>query len=242
MDQIPTPKYMSTPKTTKFFGISRDTLLRWGKANIITFYNTRPDGQGHMRWDINSFRGVIHKADKNIIPKPMFEKAEETKSEKRGICYCRVLTRNHMDELKTQIDLIQEKYPNFEVIKDFGSGTNFKRRGFMKILDQAVKGDISTIVITHKDVLTRIGFELFEWLFQKLNISLVVLNQNTESEKYELYKDLMSIVRNFSVKAGGKYKKQNIEYESSKTEEYEKPEDDEAEEVVSEKEEIEADA
>ncbi|MCP4117194.1 MAG: recombinase family protein, partial [Desulfobacteraceae bacterium] len=57
------------------------------------------------------------------------------------ICYCRVSSYKQKDDLNRQVDLMQEKYPDAKVIKDIGSGLNFKRKGLKAILEQAIKGD-----------------------------------------------------------------------------------------------------
>ena len=82
------------------------------------------------------------------------------KPTKRNICYCRVSTSSQKEDLERQVEFFRCKYPNHEIIKDIGSGLNFKRKGFNSILDFAIKGDIGEVVVTHKDRLGRIGFEL----------------------------------------------------------------------------------
>ena len=58
---------------------------------------------------------------------------------RRKICYCRVSTRNQKDDLGRQEAFLREKYPDYEVIRDIGSGLNFKRKGLKTILEFACK-------------------------------------------------------------------------------------------------------
>jgi predicted site-specific integrase-resolvase len=50
---------------------------------------------------------------------------------------------------------MKNKFPTYEIIKDIGSGLNYKREGLKKIIEMAIKGEIDEIVITYKDRLTR---------------------------------------------------------------------------------------
>ena len=48
---------------------------------------------------------------------------------KRNIYYCRVTTSSQKEDLERQIEYFRCKYPDYEIIKDIGSGLNFKRKG-----------------------------------------------------------------------------------------------------------------
>ncbi|MCP4054556.1 MAG: IS607 family transposase, partial [Mesoflavibacter sp.] len=109
-----------------------------------------------------------------------------------------------------QVDLMQEKYPDAKVIKDIGSGLNFKRKGLKAILEQAIKGDCVNLYIAHKDRLCRFGFDLIEWIFKRNNGKIVVLNEIDLSPDQELTQDLLSILHVFSCRMHGlrSYRKQ----------------------------------
>mgnify|MGYP001567129410 FL=1 len=71
---------------------------------------------------------------------------------------------------------MQQQFPNHEIIKDIGSGINFKRPGLLKIITASLNGELNEIVVAHKDRLTRFAFDLLEWLFKQHNTKLVVLD------------------------------------------------------------------
>jgi predicted site-specific integrase-resolvase len=103
--------------------------------------------------------------------------------------------------------MLQSQYPDFEVVKDIASGINFKRRGLISILDHVFAGNVSTIVVAHRDRLTRFGFELFQYVFNKFNVSLEVLSDNDiEEPSTELAKDLLSIITVFTARYYGSRK------------------------------------
>ena len=56
------------------------------------------------------------------------------------ICYCRVSSYDQKEDLDRQILYLTEKYPEHEIIKDIGSGINFKRKGLLKIVNLAIEG------------------------------------------------------------------------------------------------------
>ncbi len=78
------------------------------------------------------------------------------------VCYCRVSSNKQRDDLASQIAYLHGLFPDAEVIKDIGSGLNYKRKGLRAILERVVRPDKLTIVVACRDRLTRFGFELIE--------------------------------------------------------------------------------
>ena len=54
----------------------------------------------------------------------------------------------------------KKKKWNYEVIKDLGSGVNYKKRGLNKLLELICAGKVAKLVLTHKDRLLRFGSPL----------------------------------------------------------------------------------
>ena len=46
---------------------------------------------------------------------------------------------------------MHEKFPEAEIIQDFGSGINFKRKGLQRLLERILRGDKLRIVVAHRD-------------------------------------------------------------------------------------------
>ena len=65
-----------------------------------------------------------HKEDICTIEKNTF---------KQNYCYCRVSTRGQLNDLQRQVEFFQSKYHNHRIIRDIGSGLNFKRKGLKTI-------------------------------------------------------------------------------------------------------------
>jgi len=169
-----------TPReAARILQVTTRTLYNWDKEGRIRCIKTNA---GHRRY---------------ILPHV---------SNKRGrkICYCRVSTRGQKKDLERQIEFFKNEYPNHEIISDYGSGINFKRKGFTTLLDSAVKGNISEVVVTYKDRLCRFGFELLQRIIENhSNGKIVVLDRKETSPQEELVNDLLSIVTVFSSRLYG---------------------------------------
>jgi predicted site-specific integrase-resolvase len=105
--------------------------------------------------------------------------------------------------LERQVEYFRCKYPDYEIVKDIGSGLNFKRKGFNTILDSAIKGDIGEVVVTHKDRLCRFGFELVLRIIESTNGKILVLDKEETSPEKELVNDILSIITVFSSRLYG---------------------------------------
>ena len=81
-----------------------------------------------------------------------------------------VLSNGQKNDLVRQKEKLREKYPNYEIIEDIGSGINFTRRGLLKIIEMAIEGKIKELVIVHKDKLTRFGYELIEHIIKNIQM------------------------------------------------------------------------
>ncbi|WP_347566264.1 IS607 family transposase [Scytonema sp. UIC 10036] len=94
---------------------------------------------------------------------------------------------------------LSRRAPDSEVIREVGSGMNFKRKKFMALMHRVHEGEVSQIVVGHKDRLCRFGFDFVEW-FCNLNGCKIVLGKTELSPHQELMQDFLSIMHGFSSK------------------------------------------
>jgi len=180
-------KLLRPEQASKLLNITQQSLINWTNQGKLECVRTK--GQ-HRRFYMSS-----------IVP---FLPAETIEKQKRKICYCRVSTSSQKEDLNRQIEFFRLKYPEHEIIKDIGSGINFKRKGFKTILDEAIKGNIGEVVVTHKDRLCRFGFELIEGIIlEQSKGKILVLNKKETSPHEELVNDLISIITVFSSRLYG---------------------------------------
>ena len=189
--------FVNASKAQEFYGVTLDTLREWDKKGKIETVRT---SGGHRRF---------------FVPE---------KNDGKKIIYARVSSKKQSDNLDNQIKYLQSKYPTYELISDIGSGINFERKGFRKILEQLFSNNIQTVVVTSKDRLCRFGIELFEYIFQRFGARLEILDSNEyepKSPNEELADDLLSIVTVFTAKHQGRrnYKKKISSESSDESEE-----------------------
>ncbi len=135
------------------------------------------------------------------------EKSEPEKTD--TICYCLLSSSKQRDDLARQVAYLHGLFPEAEIIKDIGSGLNYKRKGLRAILERIVRPDKLTIVVAHRDRLTRFGFELIEYLVCLNGGKILVGDQSTSSPEAELTADLLSIIHVFSCRIHGLRKYRN---------------------------------
>jgi putative resolvase len=90
------------------------------------------------------------------------------------------------------------KYPTFRVIKDIGSGLNFKRKGLLKLLELSNKGLVDEVIVASKDRLCRFGYDLIKWQFMQANVKLLVLDTADKSKELEFTEDILAILQVFA--------------------------------------------
>lgn len=195
MNAIPNG-YVRAQEASKFLHVSGTTLRYWATKGRIKFI--RGEGKRtHRYYDIKSFidSGESRSGSLNVT------KPEQIR---RKICYCRVSTRNQKDDLGRQEAFLREKYPDYEVIRDIGSGLNFKRKGLKTILEFACRGELEELVVAYKDRLCRFGFDLVEFIIEKFsNGRIVILNNRESSKNEEFVSDILSIITVFSARING---------------------------------------
>ena len=111
-------KYVSGKVAKEILGVSDNTLRKWSNENKINII--RNSEKGKRFYDINS---VVRQNITNC------NISSKTSDNKRIYCYCRVSTPAQKDDLERQVEDMRSQYPNAIIIKDTGSGINWKRRG-----------------------------------------------------------------------------------------------------------------
>lgn len=185
-DKSYTPKQLS-----ELLNVTPETLKQWEIQGKIKATKTKG---GHRRYFYANIIDTIN---------------QRTEEPKKQFIYARVSSTKQKNDLERQVAALKEAYPSFDVIQDVGSGINFRRRGFISLLDNVLGGNVSQIVVSHRDRLTRFGFELFQMLFTRFGVTLTVLSDSDIEEPItELAKDLLSIVTVFTARYYGSRKYQ----------------------------------
>ena len=187
-------KLLSSKEVANLCGVTIHTVCMWRKEGRLPFMK------------IND-RVILHKIEdvEKLLNKKIF--SEENAKKRKNIIYARVSTSKQKDDLKKQIQILNDFCNSNgiiidEIFTEIASGINEDREEFNKIIDLVINKEIDKIYITFEDRLTRFGFKYFENLFDKFDTQIVVLNNkiNNESFEEELSNDLISIIHHFSMK------------------------------------------
>lgn len=174
-------QWLSAHKVRRLLGVHPNTLRNWDRDGKVKTKRT----PGNRRLYLYSSLPISEK------------------EEKSDICYIRVSSSKQKDDLKRQELFMREKFPGYEIVKDIGSGINFKRKGFESLLERVHRRSVKRIVVAHKDRLCRFGFELFERICRLNGAEVMVLDNTKLSPNEELVQDLCSIIHVFSCRIHG---------------------------------------
>ncbi len=188
---------LKTQDTIKVLNVCQKTLQDWSKIGKIECSYT---SGGHRRYNLKKYLELNNLT--HLLP---------TK-ESKNVIYCRVSSHDRKSDLERQIQSLKNLYPEYEVIQDIGSGINFNRKGLQKLINYAIEGTLNEVVVSYKDRLCRIGYDLLEFIIKKYsNGKITILHSESESKNEEITKDLIEIITVYSSKLHGKRRNVNNE-------------------------------
>ena len=182
----------------ELLGVSVKTLQRWDREGVLKANRTPTNRRYYTYNQYLQFKGIQAENDTRDI-----------------VIYARVSTRGQKDDLKYQTEFLKQ-FCNAkgiianQCIEDFGSGLNYNRKKWNKLLEEVMENKIKTIIISDKDRFIRFGFDWFEKFCEKFNTNIIIVNNEALSPNEELVQDIISILHVFSCRLYGlrKYKKQ----------------------------------
>lgn len=128
--------------------------------------------------------------------------------------YARVSASNQKKDLENQIEMLKQwcfnqGYSISAIYSDVASGISFeKRKQFFEMLDDVIEGKVERVVISYKDRLSRVGFDLFYHLFKKYNCEIEVMSEvgSLKLDSEEIFEEIISLLHCYSMKL---YSKRN---------------------------------
>ncbi len=181
-------RFIKIGEASKLLGVQPQTLRRWEAAGLIVPAKRTPKGTR-----LYSLQDLLDMNDKTLPT----------------IGYARVSSNDQKEDLERQ-HAVLESYCHkngwqTEIIRDLGSGMNYKKKGLLQLLDLIVNGQISRLVITHKDRLLRFGTDLIFRICEIKGIEVVIINKGDQpSFEEELTQDVMEIMTVFCAKLYGR--------------------------------------
>ncbi|ASI98141.1 IS607 family transposase [Thermococcus celer] len=176
-------KLYRTGEVAERLGVSKMTVLRWIKAGKIKAFRI----------------GREYRIPENEILRIL-----EGKTPNKTVIYARVSSRNQKEDLERQIEYLKnyctaKGYHITKTITDISSGLNENRKGLKQLFKLVESGEVTRVVITSKDRLTRFGFKYLERYLNSHGVELeVVFDDEEKTPEKELVKDLLAIVTSFA--------------------------------------------
>lgn len=181
--------FVKSVHAVKYYKVNDSTLRRWARKGLIKTEITK--GGHWLYW----------------IGEDITTTNEEAKLQDH-IIYARVSSKKQRGDLQHQIGYLRDKYSNYKLIADIGSGINFERKGFKSILEQVIRGNIRKVVVSNQDRWTRFGFSFFQWLFEQFGAVLETVERPVR-EGEDLIGDFMEIITVFTARYYGRRKYYN---------------------------------
>ena len=181
-------RFVKIGEASKMLGVNPQTLRRWEDGGFIQPAKRTPKGTR-----LYSVQQLLGAKDMQYPT----------------VAYARVSSRDQKEDLERQ-HVVLESYCNkngwqTEIIRDLGSGMNYKKKGLLRLLELIVHGQVSRLVITHKDRLLRFGAELIFRICELKGIEVVIINKGEQpSFEEELTRDVMEVMTVFCAKLYGR--------------------------------------
>lgn len=179
---------MTAAEVLRILQITRPTLTKYVKEKKI---RVTVKGNGRYDYDADS---VYRMLNKDI--------------ERKTYLYARVSTSKQKKDLENQVQLLknfcfQNGYVINGIYQDIASGISFdKRKQFFEMLDDILAGKVNKVIITYKDRLSRVGFELFAYLFRKYGCEIIVISEvgSEKLDSQEIFEDIIILLHCYSMK------------------------------------------
>ena len=189
---------MKAKEVLQILRVTRPTLTKYVKEGLI---KVTTKGNGQYDYDSDSVYKLLNKD-----------------IERKTYIYARVSTAKQKNDLENQVQLLktfcfQNGYILNGVYQDIANGINFeKRKEFFDLVDEVLAGKVRRVVITYKDRLSRVGFELFSHLFAKHGCEIVVMSEvgSTKLDSEEIFEEIVSLLHCYSMKLYSKRKNKAI--------------------------------
>ncbi len=188
---VPMKSTYSPQEFGQLIGRATKTLQKWDREGKLKAHRSPTTNRRYYTHDqYLQYRGVV--------------------AQEQGltIAYTRVSGVAQKPDLANQIKALethcqQQAITVDEWMSDIGSGLNYKRKQFNRLMELVELGQVRRIVIAHKDRLVRFGYGYFEAFCQRHNTQIVVMNGEAMSPEQELVQDLIAIITVFASRLHG---------------------------------------
>ena len=184
-------QHISTKQVCLLLGISLSTFYRYCKAGLLN--TTFLTFGKHRRFSLSQLRQSFNLDNDAVL----------------SLCYSRVSSHEQKNDLISQENKLlnfakNNNYLNILSITDLGSGLNYKKKGFLKLVQMIFNHEFEILVINHRDRLLRFGVDLMEIICIHHGVRLIVLEDKKKSFEEQLTQDVIELMTVFCAKLYGK--------------------------------------
>lgn len=174
----------------KLIGRTTNTLQKWDRKGILTAHRSPTNRRYYTHDQYLHYRGLVA-AEQGLT-----------------IVYARISGRAQKPDLANQIKALETYCQQHSImvdewLSDIGSGLNYKRKQFNRLMELIELGQVRRLLIAHRDRLVRFGYDYFEAFCQRHHTEIIVMNGEQMSPEQELVRDLIAIVTVFSARLPG---------------------------------------
>ena len=180
----------------KLIGRTTNTLQKWDRKGILRAHRSPTNRRYYTHDQYLQYRGLI--------------------AQEHGltVAYARVSAVAQKPDLANQVKALEVYCQGHhlhvdEWMSDIGSGLNYKRKQFNRLMEMIELGQVKRVIIAHRDRLVRFGYDYFEAFCERHHTEIIVINGEAMSPEHELVRDLLAIVTVFAARLHGlrSYKK-----------------------------------
>jgi putative resolvase len=193
MDNVYSPKEFG-----KLIGRTTNTLQKWDREGKLKAHRSPTTNRRYYTHDqYLAYRGLV------------------APEQGLTIVYTRVSGVAQKPDLANQIRTLEISCQQHTIrvdewLSDIGSGLNYKRKQFNRLMELIELGQVRRLIIAHRDRLVRFGYEYFEAFCERHHTEIVVIDGETLSPEQELVRDLIAIVTMFSARLHGLRSYRNV--------------------------------
>lgn len=195
-------KIFTTGEAARYLNVKPKTIQKYDREGKLIAHRTPTNRRYYTQEQLDDWLNLKRPAS----------------TKRKIVSYARVSANKQKESLKNQLDYIRN-YTNAkgvildEELSDIGSGLNYKRYNWNKLLKQVDQDKIEKIYVAYKDRFVRFGYEWFEAFCKDHGTNLIALNNPNVSPEKEMTDDLISIIHVFSSRIYGlrKYPKEIVQ-------------------------------
>ena len=147
--------WMTTTRIARREKVTSQTVRRWIEGGRHQRFERTPGGHCRVRVPV----------DPGTIP-----------------C-ARVSSARQESSLDARERLLRERHADGHVVRDVGSGVDFRRRGLVALLERALRGEAVQVVAATSDRITRSGYPLIRHVIELSGGSIEFLEEDDLSDR-----------------------------------------------------------